>query len=70
MRMSTKGRQLAHSWTGAKAHTAPPAGTLKEWHWRALAKTYAAGDEGLDGEYGIYDHIRGPTSFSFAGNPR
>jgi hypothetical protein len=36
---------------------APPAGTLKEWHWRALAKAYAAGDEGLEGEYGVYAHI-------------
>src|SRR5438270_10899300 len=32
-------------------------GTLKEWHWRALAKAYAAGDEGLEGEYGVYAHI-------------
>jgi hypothetical protein len=38
LRISTKGRQLARSWTGRKADKAPPAGTLKEWHWRALAK--------------------------------
>ena len=55
--MTTKGRQLARSWTGVKAYKAPPAGTLKEWHWRALAKAYAAGDEGLKGEYGVYAHI-------------
>jgi hypothetical protein len=57
LRMTTKGRQLARSWTGVKAYKAPPAGTLKEWHWRALAKAYAAGDEGLKGEYGVYAHI-------------
>ena len=55
--MSTKGRQLARSWTSAKAYKAPPAETLKEWHWRALAKAYAAGDEGLEGEYGVYGRI-------------
>ncbi len=27
------------------------------WQWRALAKAYAAGDEGLEGEYGVYAHI-------------
>jgi hypothetical protein len=32
LRMSTKGRQLARSWTGVKAYKAPPPGTLKEWH--------------------------------------
>jgi hypothetical protein len=57
LRMTTKGRQLARSWTGAKAYKPPPAGTLKEWHWRALAKAYAAGEEGLEGEYGVYAHI-------------
>jgi hypothetical protein len=55
--MTTKGRQLARSWTGTKAYKAPSPGTLREWHWRALAKAYAAGDEGLEGEYGIYAHI-------------
>ncbi len=57
LRMTTNGRKLARSWTGVKAYKAPPAGTLKEWHWRALAKAYAAGDEGLEGEYGVYAHI-------------
>jgi hypothetical protein len=44
--MTTTGRRLARSWTGVQAYKAPPAGTLKEWHWRALARAYAAGDEG------------------------
>jgi len=55
--MTTNGRKLARFWTGAKAYKAPPPGTLKEWHWRALVKAYAAGDAGLEGEYGDYAHI-------------
>jgi hypothetical protein len=57
LRMTTNGRKLARSWTGAKAYKAPPSGTLKEWHWRALVKAYAAGDAGLEDEYGDYAHI-------------
>ena len=45
--MTTAGRKLVRSWTGAKAYKAPPAGTLKEWHWRALAHAYAAGEQGI-----------------------
>ena len=47
--------------TGTKAYKAPPVGTLKEWHWRALAKAYAARDEGLEGSYGDYANIGRPT---------
>jgi hypothetical protein len=58
LRLTPTGRRLARSWTGAKVFKAPPAGTLREWHWRALAKAYAAGDEGLDKEpYGDYGRI-------------
>jgi hypothetical protein len=57
LRMTPAGRRVARSWTGQKAYKAPSAGTLREWHWRALAKAYAAGDEGLEGEYGDYAHI-------------
>jgi hypothetical protein len=57
LRMTTNGRKLARSWTGVKAYKPPAAGTLKEWHWRALAKAYAAVDEGLKGEYGVYGRI-------------
>jgi hypothetical protein len=48
IRITPTGRKLVRSWTGAKAYKAPSAGTLREWHWRALARAYAAGDEGLD----------------------
>jgi hypothetical protein len=36
-----------------KAFKAPPAGTLKEWHWRALAKAYAGGAAGVAGGEGV-----------------
>jgi hypothetical protein len=57
LRMTAAGRKLARSWTGTQTYKAPPAGTLKEWHWRALAKAYAAGEEGLEGSYGDYANI-------------
>jgi hypothetical protein len=57
LRLTPAGRRLARSWTGQKAYKAPPAGTLREWHWRALSKAYAAGDEGLEGDDGDYAHI-------------
>ena len=57
IRLTTAGRKLARSWTGQKAYKAPPAGTLREWHWRALARAYTAGDEGLEGEFGVYAHM-------------
>ena len=57
VRLTPAGRRLGRSWTGTKAYKAPPSGTLKEWHWRALAKAYAAGDAGLEGSYGDYGNI-------------
>jgi hypothetical protein len=57
VRLTPAWRRLGRSWTGAKAYTALPAGTLKEWHWRALARGYGAGDEGLEGSYGDYANI-------------
>lgn len=57
VRLTPAGRRLGRSWTGTKAYKTPPAGTLKEWHWRALTKAYAAGDAGLEGSYGDYANI-------------
>lgn len=34
VRMTPAGRKLVRSWTGQKAYKAPPAGRLREWHWR------------------------------------
>lgn len=33
-----------------------PSGTLRKWHWRALAKAYTAGDDGLAGDGMIEDY--------------
>lgn len=55
--MTPAGRKLVRFWTGAKAYKAAPAGALREWHWRALARAYVAGDEGLGGSYGDYANI-------------
>jgi hypothetical protein len=55
--MTPAGRKLVRSWTGAKAYKAPPAGTLREWHWRTLAAAYAAGEQGLPDTGGGYGHI-------------
>jgi hypothetical protein len=57
LRMTTAGRRLCRQITGQRAYKPPPAGTLKEWHWRALAKAYVAGAEGLEGDYGVFGHI-------------
>jgi hypothetical protein len=57
VRLTPAGRRLARSWTGQQAYKAPPPGTLREWHWRALAQAYVAGDEGIEGEYGDYGRI-------------
>jgi hypothetical protein len=57
VRLTPAGRRLARSWTGQQAYKPPPPGTLREWHWRALALAYAAGDEGIEGEYDDYGRI-------------
>jgi hypothetical protein len=62
IRITTAGRKLMRSWTGQKAYKAPPAGTLQEWHWRALAKVYAVADAGLAGG-GDGDNWIGPRTW-------
>ncbi len=58
IRMSTPGRKVARTGLGEKAPEKLPAGGLREWHWRALAKAYAAGERGLeDGGGGAYARI-------------
>ena len=57
IRITPVGRKLVRSWTGQKAYKAPPAGTLREWHWRALAAAYAAGERGLPDTGGGYTRI-------------
>lgn len=61
VRMTTKGRAAVRAGIEEPppegclpGETKLPAGTLREWHWRALAKAYAAGEEGLEGDGGGY----------------
>ncbi len=62
IRLRPAGRKLARFWTGQKAYKAPPPGTLREWHWRALVVAYVAGDDGLKSEYGEYGTIGWPAA--------
>jgi hypothetical protein len=43
---------------------------LKEWHWRALAQAYAAGNEGLEGSNGDYANIGWNTWLRLRGYKR
>ncbi len=52
VRMTALGRKVARAGLGDKAPEKLPVGGLREWHWRALAKAYAAGERGLDDEGG------------------
>lgn len=48
VKMTPQGRKLVRSALAVKASTNKlPVGTLREWHWRALAAAYQAGNEGL-----------------------
>jgi hypothetical protein len=57
IQLTPAGRKLVRSWTGQQAYKAPPPGTLREWHWRAMAIAFAAGDAGLEGSYGDYGRV-------------
>lgn len=45
--MTTTGRKVARAGLGEQAPKKRTVGTLREWHWRALAKLYTAGEAGL-----------------------
>lgn len=47
VKMTSKGRRLARSLAGEQRERPLPAGTLREWHWKALVVAYQAGDEGV-----------------------
>ena len=51
VKMTIKGRRLARSLTGEQRERPLSTGTLREWHWKALAVAYQAGDEGVKQEY-------------------
>lgn len=54
--LTAKGRKLARSLTGQQAPKQLPPGTLKEWHWKAMAAAWVAGDEGLEARWGGGDY--------------
>lgn len=45
VRLTRKGRALARKLLGESAPKKLPKGTLREWHWNALARLYEAGGE-------------------------
>lgn len=55
IRLTTKGRKLVRQAIGYQPQKKLPVGTLQEWHWKALAEAWKAGDEGIipdsDGYY-------------------
>lgn len=56
IQMTREGRALVRKALAIPRH--PPVGTLHSWHWRALAKAYAAGDQAVSKEGGVhYAHI-------------
>lgn len=56
VQMTPKGRKLIRAVTGEQREKPLPAGTLREWHWRALAAAYAARPAGLEQDAGGYGH--------------
>jgi hypothetical protein len=61
VRLTAVGRKLARHLLGQSAPKRLPAGILRERHWRALARAYAAGDAGLAGASGTYAGIGWPS---------
>ena len=58
LRMTPKGRKVVRAALGEAAPQKLPSGMLREWHWAALAKAYAAGSKGIPSDgTGYYAHI-------------
>jgi hypothetical protein len=59
IRMTPKGRKLVRTAIGEVRPKKQPAGTLREWHWRALVLAYLAEQEekeGIPQEWGLGDY--------------
>lgn len=56
VKLTTVGRRLVRHATGEKTPKKLPVGILQEWHWLALAKTYAAGEVGVP--HGVVGNVR------------
>jgi hypothetical protein len=48
VRLTTLGRAAARAGTGVTAPASPPRGLMAHWSFTALARLYAAGDDGLN----------------------
>lgn len=48
VRLTPKGRKLARELSSEPAKVRLPPGTLREWHWQALAQAWEAGEAGLE----------------------
>lgn len=57
VRLTTKGRKLVRDALALSAPKKFVVGTLREWHWRALAKAYAANHEGVPSDSIGYGRI-------------
>ena len=58
VQITKEGRKLVRSATGAQRESPLPPGTLREWHWRAMAEAWKARPEGLQSRHGEhYGHI-------------
>jgi hypothetical protein len=57
LHITPAGRKLVREATGAKAYRPGSSGTLREWHWRAMAKAWKARPAGVKDENGYYGHI-------------
>ncbi len=60
LQITKDGRALVRTATGAKAYRPGAPGTLREWHWRAMAEAWKGRPEGVmasGGWYGDYGHI-------------
>ncbi len=60
LQITKDGRALVRTSTGAKAYRPGAPGTLREWHWRAMAEAWKGRPEGVmasGGWYGDYGHI-------------
>ena len=55
--LTPQGRKFARANTEQRAATSLPVGSLQEWHWRALAKAYVAGLDGVPAEGTGYGRI-------------
>lgn len=48
VQITKSGRKLVRDGLNMKTPKAPPPGTLREWHWKALVYAYKAGDQGVE----------------------